>query len=393
MPKSKYRHFTLENRMLIERLLRENRSFRTMARIIGCAVTSISNEILKHRIYKDLSWGTSKRTCSSKRLVKAPYVCNGCESLGRCKRSKYFYDPLKAHEEYLRTLKDSRSSIRASRDGLDYLDDLITPLIKEKGQTIDHILLSNDVGVSRSSLYRYIDKGLLSVKNIDLKRRVRYSHSKKPARKKPETVKADLKNRKYLDFLAFIKANPKAHISEMDTVMGKVDEPPCILTIILRKSNFMLGFYLENKYASKVVDIFNMLERKLGKGRFMTDFMVILTDNGSEFAYTDLMEANDRNIKRCHIFYCDPRASQQKGKCEKNHEYIRYYLPKGTSFMNLNQEKVTLMMSHINSVRRKELNGRCPFELLSTGELNDMKKLGYKLIPPQDVILDAKLIR
>ena len=374
MPKSKYRHFTLENRMLIERLLRENRSFRTMARIIGCSVTSISNEIIKHRIYKDLSWGTSKRICNSERLVRAPYVCNGCENLARCKRSKYFYDPLKAHEEYLRTLKDSRSGIRASKDGLAYLDSLITPLIKEKGQTIDHILLSNDVGVSRSSLYRYIDKGLLSVKNIDLKRRVRYSHSRKPVKKNPETVKADLKNRKYLDFLAFIKDNPKAHISEMDTVMGKVDESPCILTIILRKSNFMLGFYLENKYACEVVKVFDYLEKKLGKGRFMTDFMVILTDNGSEFAYTDLMEANDRNIKRCHIFYCDPRASQQKGKCEKNHEYIRYYLPKGTSFMNLNQDKVTLMMSHINSVRRKELNGRCPFELLSTGEINDMKK-------------------
>lgn len=393
MPKSKYRHFTLENRTLIERLLKENRSFRTMARILGCAPTSISNEIVKHRIYKDLSWGTSKRICNSGRLVKAPYVCNGCDNLTRCRKSKYFYDPLKAHEEYLKTLKDSRSFIRASKDGLNYLDELITPLIKEKGQTIDHILLSNDVGVSRSSLYRYIDKGLLSVKNIDLKRRVRYSRSRKSGHKKPETVKANLKNRKYLDFLSFIKANPKARISEMDTVMGKADESPCILTIIFRKSNFMLGFYLENKYAYEVVEVFDYLEKKLGKGRFMTDFMVILTDNGSEFAYTDLMEASDRNLKRCHIFYCDPRASQQKGKCEKNHEYIRYYLPKGTSFIGLDQKKVTLMMSHINSIKRKELNGRCPFELLSTGELNDMKKLGYKHIPPQDVILDAKLIK
>ena len=179
----------------------------------------------------------------------------------------------------------------------------------------------------------------------------------------------------------------------MDTVIGKRDEPECILTIILRKSNFMMGFLLREKTALEVLRIFDQLEKRLGKGRFLTLFNVILTDNGSEFAYTDLLEANKRSVQRCHIFYCDPRASQQKGKCEKNHEYIRYFLPKGRSFRDLDQDKVTLMMSHINSVRRKELNGRSPFELLSAGELNDMKKLGYKHIPPQDVILDSKLLR
>lgn len=395
MPKSKFYHFTLEDRKLLSRLLDENTSFRKIARIIGCVTSSITNEIKKHRIFKDFSWGTSKRVCHSDRLIKAPFVCNGCDNLSSCRKSKYFYDPIKAHEEYLKTLKDSRSGIKASKEGIDYLNKLLTPLIKDKGQTIDHILLSNDVGVSRSTLYRYINDEVLQIKNIDLKRRVRYSkHRKKKASEKVnKAIKAVLKGRKYLDFLAHIKSNPKASIVEMDTVIGKKDEGYCILTFILRKSNFMLGFLLENKYASEVVKVFDYLEKKLGKARFMSVFNIILTDNGTEFAYTDKLEANDRKIQRCHIFYCDPRASQQKGKCEKNHEYIRYFFPSGTSFSDLDQDKVTLMFSQINSVKRKELGNKCPFELLSKGQLNDMKKLGYKHIPPQDVILSSKLFK
>lgn len=32
------------------------------------------------------------------------------------------------------------------------------------------------------------------------------------------------------------------------------------------------------------------------------------------------------------VYYCDPYSFWQKGTIEKNHEYIRYILPKGTSF-------------------------------------------------------------
>lgn len=48
---------------------------------------------------------------------------------------------------------------------------------------------------------------------------------------------------------------------------------------------------------------------------------------------------------------------------EKNHEYIRYVLPKGRSFDYLTQEKTTLLMNQINSISRKSLNDKTPFEL------------------------------
>lgn len=390
MPKSRFAHFTYEDRQKLNSLLNDNLSFRKMALILGCSPSSITNEIKGHRIYKDFSVGTSKRKCFSDRLIKAPFVCNGCDNLGSCKKSKYFYDPNIAYKEYKDKLSSSRRNIQSSKEGIAYINGLVSPLILDNGQTIDHILASNDVGVSRSTLYRYIDAGLLDVKNINLKRRVRYVVKKK---KKEPRIKVNRKGRKYLDFLAYITINKTKSIAEMDTVIGKREEPKCILTMLLRKSNFMLGFILPSKEAIEVVRIFDYLEKKLGKGRFKTLFNVVLTDNGTEFDYVDSLEANDRKIPRCKIFYCDARASQQKGKLEKNHEYIRYFYPKGTSFNDLDQDKLNLMFSHINSVRRKELNNRSPFELLSTAELKDMKKLGYKHIQPQDVMLSAKLFK
>ena len=390
MPKSRFAHFSYEDRQKLNSLLNEDLSFRKIALILGCSPSSITNEIKGHRIYKDYSVGTSKRKCFSDRLIKAPFVCNGCNNLGSCKKSKYFYDPNVAHKEYRDKLSSSRKSIHSSAEGIAYINKLVSPLVLKQGQTIDHILLSNDVGISRSTLYRYIDAGLLDVKNIDLKRRVRYVVKKK---KKEPRIKVNKKGRKYLDFLAYITANKIKNVVEMDTVIASREESKCILTLLLRKSNFMLGYILPSKEAMQVVKVFDYLEKKLGKARFKTLFNVILTDNGTEFDYVDALERNDLKVPRCKVFYCDPRASGQKGKLEKNHEYIRYFYPKGTSFDDLDQDKLNLMLSHINSVRRKELNNKSPFELLSTAELKDMKKLGYKHIPPQDVILSAKLFK
>ena len=52
--------------------------------------------------------------------------------------------------------------------------------------------------------------------------------------------------------------------------------------------------------------------------------------------------------KLSHVFYCDPSASWQKGAIEKNHEFIRYILPKGCSFDELTQEKTNWIMNHID---------------------------------------------
>ncbi|MBR3596044.1 MAG: hypothetical protein IKL47_03600 [Clostridia bacterium] len=93
----------------------------------------------------------------------------------------------------------------------------------------------------------------------------------------------------------------------------------------------MLLFLLSENTASAVVDVFDFLTDILDLDVFQNLFPVILTDNGAEFKRVEELEYTCTGEQRCMMFYCDPMASWQKGELEKNHEYIRYVIPKGTS--------------------------------------------------------------
>ena len=72
------------------------------------------------------------------------------------------------------------------------------------------------------------------------------------------------------------------------------------------------------------------------------------TDNGSEFKNPWVIE-DLYGEKRTKVFYCDPQASWQKGRLEKNHEFIRYVLPKGKNLQTFTQSDMIKLMNHINS--------------------------------------------
>ena len=114
---------------------------------------------------------------------------------------------------------------------------------------------------------------------------------------------------------------------------------------------------IENKEADTVNKVFKNLKDLLGYEKFHELFPIILTDNGVEFSKPDDIEFNGYHVYKTKVFYCDPGHSEQKGKIENNHEYIRRFIPKGTSFDNYNQDDINLMMNHINSVKRDSLSG------------------------------------
>ena len=87
-------------------------------------------------------------------------------------------------------------------------------------------------------------------------------------------------------------------------------------------------------------------------------------------------------------------ASWQKGRLEKNHEFIRYILPKGRPFTMLTKAQVVTMMNHINNTARASLNGRTPFELASL-LLPDtlLRWSGAAAIPHDEVLLKPRLLK
>ena len=86
--------------------------------------------------------------------------------------------------------------------------------------------------------------------------------------------------------------------------------------------------------------------------------------------------------------------SNQKPHIEKNHEYIRYILPKGTSFDNLTQEDCNIIMSHINSTPRESLKNKTPYQAIQNIiNKEELLKLGVVEIKPDEVNLTKSIIK
>ena len=180
---------------------------------------------------------------------------------------------------------------------------------------------------------------------------------------------------------------------QMDTVEGNKGGK-LLHTLLWPENNLMLAFLIETKEMKNTVATFDWLEETLGSELFRELFPVILTDNGCEFADPELFEKGCDGRKRTRMFYCESRHSEQKGELEKNHEYIRYVLPKGSSFDGLNQEQILRMVNHINNTTRPKLHGSTPMKkTLKSFDKNAMEKLGLEIIPPDEICLKPELLK
>ena len=157
----------------------------------------------------------------------------------------------------------------------------------------------------------------------------------------------------------------------------------------------MLTFIMDSQTTLCVNKVFDWIRSTIGMDNFKRIFQIILTDNGHEFFDPLSIEIDPiSNEQVSHVFYCDPSASYQKGAIEKNHEYIRYILPKGSSFDNLTQDDCNLLMSHINSVPRESLRGNTPYlEIQHFIDEELLNKLGVFLILPDEVSLSSELLK
>lgn len=414
------KHLSLDERFDIENSLCKRSSFKEIARNIGKNCTTISREIRNHYIVKNTG-GIGRQfnnciyrtTCPNKGkncklsscaefveekcslLNKPPYVCNGCKLKTQCTLSKHFYDAVYANDEYVSTLSEVRSGVMIYQEEIDNLNEILTPLICEQNQSIHQALINNKnkIMFSDKTIYKYIDLGLLNIRNIDLPRKVRFRQ-----RTKLTTVykvdKQCLVNRTYEDFEKSMEEHPDTPIVEMDSVEGRKGGK-VLLTIHFKNCSFMLAFIREHNDAQSVIDIFNNIQEILGIDKFKELFILILTDNGSEFSNPIEIEF-DLNMgeKRTQIFYCHPSSPFEKGSCEVNHELLRRILPKGTSFDDLNQDDINIIMSHINSYKRKKLNNVSPYTLFSTIYGKDtIDKLGIQEIEPNKVSLSKSILK
>ena len=421
------KHLTIEDRIYIQNELDKGTSFKDIARFLCKDPTTISKEVKARRSsdwfhkgtflnaknfctkrfrckktnacnkillcgVKCASCPTCNQTCPDfqkercSKLDRAPYVCNGCsKKINHCTIAhKYTYNARFADRKYRECLKDSRSGIAMTRQELHKKDKIITPLI-DQGQSPYQIVANHpELNLSVRSVYNYLDMGLLTARNVDLKRKVKFKPRK--VHKSQISDRRVFNGRTYADF-------QQLHLEsfvEMDTVHSAVGSSKTLLTFFFTREKLFLAFLMNRNTEGSVRLVLDRLEKRFGT----FDFLTLFDDRGAEFGDPDSLETGVTGIQRTNIYYCDPMRSGQKGGIEQAHTMLRMILPKRTTFEFLTQWDVNLITSHINSTLRESLNGRTPYDvaLEAFGEYV-LKAFQLRRIDPDKVILTPKLIR
>lgn len=430
-----FKYITYEERLEIENRLTRNESLRKIGNAIGRNRTSVSREIQRYvQSEKYSRFGSVYNPClhrskckkqnvcgdsCTRRTVKycrncgiccdkcedfeeeicmdrfkSPFVCNGCESRYSCTLEKSVYSAKYAQQAAEFKRKESKSGFILTEEDIIRLNNILVPLIN-KGQSLHQIYVNNadKIMCSEKTLYNYIDAGILEVRNIDLPRKVRY----RPRKKKKE-FKVDRNcylTRTYLDYQKYLSSHPDAHTVQIDSVMGS-HGGKTLLTMHFVECSLMIAFLREANTSRSVTAVFEYLYNKLDRDLFMRLFPVILTDRGSEFSNPLAIEfgRNLDDVLRTKVFYCDPNSPFQKGSLEVNHELIRRVIPKGRTLDNLTQEKVDMMMNHINSYSRKKLGNKTPYEVFKFIYGDEaIDKLNLKEIKSNDILLHPRLLQ
>ena len=169
----KNKHMSLDDRIEIQECLAKGISFKDIGKRIGKSATTVSREVKLHLQTHSNGYTRSEEICPL--LLKAPFVCNGCDKKSRssCPYKRQIYVAKTAQQSYEELLVESRSGVALNKESFYEAEKAISNAVRN-GQHIYHAVTSNNVSVSVSSVYRYIKAGYYSIGLIDLPRAVKF---------------------------------------------------------------------------------------------------------------------------------------------------------------------------------------------------------------------------
>jgi len=251
-----FKHLNSYERGEISALLKEGKSIRYIARKLGRSPSTISREIKRGttlQLKSDLSTFTS-----------------------------YFPETGQAVYEKHRSNCGAKLKIAQAEAFLKYAE---TKILQEKW-SVDAVVgaCKKDPAwkdayiVSTKTLYNYIDRGFLSVRNIDLPLKLHLKPKKKRIRQNKRVIGKSIELRPQE-----VKSRETFGHWEIDTVIGKKSDDTAILTLTERKTRYELMLLLDAKDSKSVNDSLSRLKDIYGN-KIHQIFKTITADNGKEFS-------------------------------------------------------------------------------------------------------------
>lgn len=326
-------HLTYEERVKIEGYKELKYSNREIARILNRAPQTINNAINQGTV----------------RTIKQRQVRNGKVY----EYDQYSYSAEADHQAYLRNRLSCgrRPKWTVCDSFINWADDKML----KKGWSPDMVVgratkekrFTSNLIPCTSTLYRWIDRGIMKTKNIDLLEKV----SRKP-RNDSHTHR---ENRRILG--PSIEKRPKdietrTHFGhwEIDTLLGaRAKDDPVLLTLVERKTRFEIILKIDQQDQASVDHALDQLYEQLGD-QATGIFQTITSDNGSEFAgiYELLKDTTD-------VFFAHPYAPHERGTKENQHRIIRRFVPKNKRIAEISSRTINRIQQWINNIPRRIL--------------------------------------
>lgn len=207
---------------------------------------------------------------------------------------------------------------------------------------------------STTTLYNWIDRGIMKTKNIDLLEKTqRNTKENKPKVNENKRVLGQSIEKRDSE----IETREEFGHWEIDTVIGhKQKMDPVLLTLVEQKTRFEVIMKIHGKDAVAVNKALISLKERAGEN-FSQIFKTITSDNGSEFSglHEEFHEAVE-------IYFAHPYASWERGTSENQHKIIRRFLPKGSSFLDISEKQCLRIQQWMNDYPRKILGYETPQE-------------------------------
>jgi IS30 family transposase len=141
---------------------------------------------------------------------------------------------------------------------------------------------------------------------------------------------------------------------EGDTVLGASQAGPCVLSLVERKTGYLVVGKLQRRSTAEV----NRRAQQLIAAQ-PHPVRTVTVDNGTEFhGYAAIEQAT-----AAEFYFATPHHAWERGTNENTNGLIRQFFPKGTDFSQVSRRDITHVQALLNGRPRRVLQWRTPSEV------------------------------
>ena len=221
------------------------------------------------------------------------------------------------------------------------------------GEAMEKGYFPRDQMLGTKTIYNYIDKGLMRIRNHHLPEKISRKPKLKRVRENKKLLGRSIEERPDI--------NNKLEFGhwEADLVIGqKAKNDEALLTLLECQTRKYILVKIAGKSATAVMTGFEKVKKYFGS-KFSDVFKTITTDNGSEFAELSKLEESAQTL----VYYAHPYSSWEKGSNERHNRLVRRFIAKGERISDYSIDAIARIEDWCNNLPRKILGYKTPDEL------------------------------